>query len=50
MGMSLPSGLAVDLSTDLLLRFCREEWIYYDGVPDRDPTRILPEDVTGPSP
>jgi hypothetical protein len=46
MGMSLPSGLAVDLSTDLLLRFCREEWIYYDGVPDRDPTRILPEDVT----
>jgi hypothetical protein len=42
----LPSGLVVDLSPDLLLRFCREEWAYYDGVPDRDPARILPEDVT----
>ena len=42
----LPSGLTVDLSTELLLRFCREEWAYYDGVPDRDPYRILPDDVT----
>ena len=41
----LPSGLTVDLSTDLLLRFCREEWAYYDGIPDRDPNRILPDDV-----
>ena len=46
MATVLPSGLTVDLSTDLLLRFCREEWAYYDGIPDRDPYRILPEDVT----
>jgi hypothetical protein len=46
MSTSLPSGLTIDLSPELLLRFCREEWPYYDGVPDRDPNRILPEDVT----
>jgi hypothetical protein len=42
----LPSGLNIDLSPELLLRFSREEWAYYDGVPDKDPNRILPEDVT----
>ena len=46
MATELPSGLNVDLSPPLVRYFCREEWVYYDGVPDRDPSRILPEDVT----
>ena len=46
MATELPSALTVDLSPSLLRYFCREEWVYYDGVPDRDPSRILPEDVT----
>lgn len=25
--------------------FGRNEWPYYDGIPDRDPYRILPDDV-----
>ena len=41
----LHSRLEVDLSPELLGRFCREEWAYYDGIPDRDPNRVLPEDV-----
>ena len=42
----LPSGITVDLSQRLLTEFCAEEWAYDDGVPDRNPTRILPEDVS----
>lgn len=28
-----------------MLRFANEEWPYYDGIPDRDPSRLLPDDV-----
>lgn len=42
--LTLPSGLTVQLG-DPLTRFCAEEWEYYDGIPDRDPNRVLPEDV-----
>lgn len=40
----LPSGFQIDLG-ESLDRFCREEWPYYDGIPDRDPSRVLPDDV-----
>lgn len=43
--VTLPSGLVVDLSPEPLLRFAEEEWPYYDGVPDRNPAQVLPEDV-----
>jgi hypothetical protein len=39
-----PSGLTIDLG-EPLHRFFKEEWAYYDGIPDRDPDRLLPEDV-----
>jgi len=28
-----------------MIAFGKNEWPYYDGIPDRDPNRILPEDV-----
>lgn len=42
--LSLSSGLIIVLG-DPLTKFCREEWAYYDGIPDRDPDHILPDDV-----
>lgn len=42
----LASGVPARLAPETLLRFCREEWAYYDGVPDRNPNRVLPEDVS----
>ena len=44
MDVALPSGLGVDLG-DSLDRFFAEEWAYYDAIPDRDPDRVLPDDV-----
>lgn len=41
----LPSGLHIDISTEAMRRFAQEEWVYYDGIPDRDPMQVLPEDV-----
>jgi len=44
---SVPSGLTFSLAEaeSRLLRFCREEFIYYDGIPDQAPARIEPIDV-----
>ena len=42
--LTLPSGLTIELG-EPLTRFCAEEWAYYDGIPDRDPNRVLPDDV-----
>jgi hypothetical protein len=44
---SVPSGLTFSLAEaeSRLLRFCREEYIYYDGIADRVPARIEPIDV-----
>jgi hypothetical protein len=43
--VSLPSGLSIPDPTDRMLRFCREEYPYYDGLPSGDPDRIEPLDV-----
>jgi hypothetical protein len=44
---SVPSGLTFSLTEveARLLRFCREEFIYYDGIADLMPARIEPIDV-----
>lgn len=42
--LTLPSGLTIELGGPLT-RFCAEEWAYYDGIPDRDPNQVLPDDV-----
>lgn len=41
----LPSGVKAWFDDSAFRRFGRDEWPYYDGIPDRDPMRILPEDV-----
>lgn len=40
-----PSGLWIEDPLGRLLRFCREEYEYYDAVPPGDPNRIEPLDV-----
>lgn len=35
----------MDLQPESLLRFSKEEWAYYDGIVDREPNRIIPEDI-----
>lgn len=42
--IELESGITVDLG-ESIDRFFEEEWAYYDGLPDRDPLHILPDDV-----
>jgi hypothetical protein len=44
---SIPCGLTFSLAEaeSRLLRFCREEYIYYDGIADQVPARIEPVDV-----
>lgn len=42
--IELESGITVDLG-ESVDRFFKEEWAYYDGLPDRDPMHILPDDV-----
>lgn len=44
-GTTLHSGIEVDLQPESLLRFSKEEWAYYDGIVDREPNRIIPEDI-----
>jgi hypothetical protein len=39
------SGLRIVEPHERLLRFCREEFDYYDGISDLAPNRILPLDV-----
>jgi hypothetical protein len=41
----LSSGLRIEEPTDRLLRFCREEFDYYDGLPIGHVDRIEPLDV-----
>ncbi|HHQ47481.1 MAG TPA: hypothetical protein ENK19_01180 [Acidobacteria bacterium] len=41
----LPSGVRAWFDPGSFRRFGRDEWPYYDGIPDRDPMRILPDDV-----
>jgi hypothetical protein len=43
--LKLPSGLEVADPLGRLLAFCREEYAYYDGIPDTDPDHVLPVDV-----
>ena len=45
MELILPSGVRAWLNETSLVLFGRNEWPYDDGVPDRDPNRILPDDV-----
>lgn len=44
---SVPSGLMFSLADakSRLLRFCREEYAYYDGIPDAAPACVEPIDV-----
>jgi hypothetical protein len=44
-GTRLKSGIEVNLEPNPLLRFSKEEWAYYDGIIDREPNSIIPEDV-----
>ena len=44
-GTTLKSGIEVNLDPKPLLRFSKEEWAYYDGIIDREPNSIIPEDV-----
>jgi hypothetical protein len=41
----LPSGPQITGAVDRMLRFCREEFPYYDGLPRGDPDCIEPLDV-----
>lgn len=41
----LPSGPLVSDPTGRMLRFCQEEYAYYDALPSGDPDRIEPLDV-----
>jgi Family of unknown function (DUF6308) len=41
----LPSGLTIERPTERLLRFCAEEFEYYDGIPSDAPERVTPVDV-----
>lgn len=43
--LAAPSGLRITSPIERLLRFCREEYDYYDGIADLEPNRILPQDV-----
>lgn len=40
-----PSGLVIEDPLGRLLRFCREEYEYYDAVPSGHPNRIEPLDI-----
>jgi hypothetical protein len=44
---SIPSGLTFSLAEaeSRLLQFCRNEYVYYDGIADLTPARIEPIDV-----
>jgi len=43
--IALNSGVHAWFDELSFRRFGRDEWPYYDGIPDRDPMRILPDDV-----
>jgi hypothetical protein len=43
--MSIPSGPVIADPRDRMLRFCREEYAYYDALPSGDPNRVEPLDV-----
>lgn len=43
--ITLASGVSAWVDETSLVLFGRNEWPYYDGVPDRDPYRVLPDDV-----
>lgn len=43
--IALPSGLAVRSAEGRLLRFCREEYAYYDAIECSSPNHITPVDV-----
>jgi hypothetical protein len=46
-GLALPSGLRIDQADAQarMLRFCKAEDIYYDGIQDLAPNRVEPVDV-----
>lgn len=43
--VDLPSGLRVSDAERRLLRYCDEEYCYYDGIPSPDANQITPLDV-----
>jgi hypothetical protein len=43
--LTFRSGIRVADPLARLLAFCREEYVYYDGIADAEPDRILPIDV-----
>ena len=43
--LTLASGISIDDPYGRLLRFSREEYEYYDAIPDLEPHRIVPIDV-----
>lgn len=45
MTLDLPSGLAILDPTEIMLRFCEEEYAYYDAIPSHDPNAVEPIDV-----
>ena len=43
--ISLPNGPVIPDAADRMLRFCHEEYPYYDALPSGDPHRVEPLDV-----
>jgi hypothetical protein len=43
--VKLPSGPEILGGGEKLLAFCREEYVYYDGIPSGDPNRVETIDV-----
>jgi hypothetical protein len=43
--VELASGCRIEAPADSLMRFCREEYAYYDAIPSGHPDRIEPLDV-----
>ena len=43
--IDLPSGPVISDAVDRMLRFCREEYPYYDALPSGDPDQVEPLDV-----
>jgi hypothetical protein len=43
--LTLPNGLTISDPYGRLLRFSKEEYDYYDAIPDLEPDRIMPIDI-----
>lgn len=43
--LALPTGCRIEGAEDRILKFAREEYDYYDGIPSDDPDHVSPIDV-----